>query len=86
MDGDDVARVISETLHVPRGDVSPETPIADLVQDSMDIVELIAVLTSTYGLDMDPAQLGKMKRVGDVERYVARHARRGGKKARLKAF
>lgn len=82
----DVASIISETLHVRRSDLSNDIRIADLIQDSMDIVEFIAVLTGTYGLTMDTAQLAKMRTVGDVVRYVTVHVRREQRRERLKTF
>lgn len=82
----DVARIIGETLHVRRSELSNDVRIADLVQDSMDLIELIAVLTSTYGLDMDSAQLAKMRTVGDVVRSVTVHAHREKRREWLKTF
>lgn len=82
----DVATIISETLHVPGSALSMQTRITDLVQDSLDIVELIAVLSSTYGLDIDSSHLAGMRTVGDIVRYVTAHARRGRKRERLKTF
>ncbi len=82
----DIIEKISEALHTPRRGLTPATRLADLIQDSIDVIELIAVLSSEYGIAVDSMQLSRMETVGDVVRYLVAHARNEPKQRTLKTF
>ena len=70
---DDVIETIRETLSIKKGGISPNTPIATLVKDSIDMVELMVVLSDRYQVAIDTEDLQTIKTVGDIQRYVAAH-------------
>jgi acyl carrier protein len=54
--------------------ITERTPLRRLLRDSLDAVELIAVLSDTYRLLIEPADLDAIETVGDVVAYVRAHA------------
>jgi acyl carrier protein len=70
---DDVIDVIRETLSIRKGLISARTPISALVKDSIDMVELLAVLSDRYGIAIETDDLRQIKTVADVQAYVNRH-------------
>jgi acyl carrier protein len=70
---DDLLETIRETLSIREGEISPRTPITKIVRDSIDMVELVAVLSDRYQIAIDPEELRRIKTVGDIARYVKAH-------------
>ena len=70
---DDLLETIRETLSIKEGDISLRTPISKVIRDSIDMVELVAVLSDRYQIAVDPDQLRRIKTVGDIARYVESH-------------
>jgi acyl carrier protein len=69
---------ILETIEraVRRGDIriTEDTRIADIVLDSMDVVEIIAALRAKYQVEVvDAGTLGTIETVRDVVDYVIRN-------------
>jgi acyl carrier protein len=70
---DDLLEILRETLSIKEGEISLRTPITKIVRDSIDMVELVAVLSDRYQIAIDPDQLRRIETVGDVARYVKAH-------------
>ena len=70
---DDLLETIRETLSVKESEISLRTPISKIVRDSIDMVELVAVLSDRYQIAIDPDELRRIKTVGDIARYVDAH-------------
>ncbi len=70
----DVIEVIKETFPFGSQQVSASTPLAELIHDSIDAVELVAVLSSAFGIRVNTDELGGIQTVADVVDYVERHA------------
>lgn len=70
---DDLLETIRETLSIKEGEISLRTPISKVVRDSIDMVELIAVLSDRYQIAIDQDELRRIKTVGDIARYVEAH-------------
>jgi acyl carrier protein len=70
---DDLLEIIRETLSIKEGEISLRTPITKIVRDSIDMVELVAVLSDRYQIAIDPDELRRIKTVGDIARYVEAH-------------
>ena len=50
--------------------------IEDLASDSIDLVELVAVLTNRYRVRIEPDELLRIRTVGDIVDFVLeRHGR-----------
>ena len=70
---DDLLEIIRETLSIKEGEISLRTPITKIVRDSIDMIELVAVLSDRYQIAIDPDELRRIKTVGDIARYVDAH-------------
>jgi acyl carrier protein len=70
----DVMEVIRETFPFGSQQVSESTPLAELIHDSIDAVELVAVLSSAFGIRVNTDELGGIKTVADVVDYVERQS------------
>lgn len=70
---DDLLETIRETLSIKAGDISLRTPISKIIRDSIDLVELVAVLSDRYQIAIEPDELRRIKTVGDIARYVEAH-------------
>jgi acyl carrier protein len=70
---DDLLETIRETLSIKAGDISLRTPISKIIRDSIDMVELVAVLSDRYQIAIEPDDLRRIKTVGDIARYVDAH-------------
>ena len=70
---DDLIETIRETLSIKEGEISLRTPISKIIRDSIDMVELVAVLSDRYQIAIDPDELRRIKTVGDIARYVEVH-------------
>ena len=70
---DELLETIRETLSIKEGEISLRTPMSKIIRDSIDMVELVAVLSDRYQIAIDPDQLRTIKTVGDIARYVNAH-------------
>jgi len=70
---EDLIETIRETLSIKEGEISLRTPIGKVIRDSIDMVELVAVLSDRYQIAIDPDELRRIKTVGDIARYVEAH-------------
>jgi acyl carrier protein len=70
---DELLEAIRETLSIKEGEISLRTPITKVIRDSIDMVELIAVLSDRYQIAIEPDELRQIKTVGDIARYVQAH-------------
>lgn len=70
---DQIIETIRQTLALKPDQISESTPLKDIAKDSMDVVELIAVLSATYKIRVEPAQLQQVQTVGDIVAYVLRY-------------
>jgi acyl carrier protein len=70
---DELLETIRETLSIKEGEISLRTPISKIIRDSIDMVELVAVLSDRYQIAIEPDELRGIKTVGDIARYVTAH-------------
>lgn len=52
--------------------ITPATPLREIVRDSIDAVELIAVLSDEFAIRIDPVALTGVRTVADLAAYVER--------------
>ena len=69
-----IRSVIAETLMIPDEQLTDTAKIEEVVQDSMDIVELIAVLSNTFRVRIDTQELDNIVTMEDVYAYVQKNA------------
>ena len=70
---DDLLETIREALSIKEGEISLRTPISRIIRDSIDMVELVVVLSDRYQIAIEPDELRRIKSVGDIARYVKAH-------------
>lgn len=71
---DSVIETIRASLPVRQASLSAETPLSKIVRDSIDTIELIAVLAHKYQIHIEPSDLEGIQTIGDIARYVELHA------------
>ena len=71
---DQVIETIKSSFPVRRGGITASTQLRNLVRDSLDAVELVAVLTEEYRVRIDLNALDTIETVGDIARYLELHA------------
>jgi acyl carrier protein len=69
---DDVIDTIRQTFYLRSEEIRPSTPLQEFVRDSIDAIELIAVLSSRYSIRVEPADLAAIWDVADIITYVER--------------
>jgi acyl carrier protein len=82
--GAKVKEVLLEILDVTAEEIVPTARFVDDLQaTSIDLVEIVAVLQNTFDVDIDEAQVARLRTVQDAVDFfrAAIAARRGGPKA-----
>mgnify|MGYP001605990982 CR=1 FL=1 len=76
----EIINIIREILYIKEGRINEKTILEEVIKDSMQVIELIAVLSNKYKLTIDPQEMGKIKTVGDLIDYVnkKKNSRKGG--------
>ena len=86
MTQDDILETIRTTLYLAPGRVNVTMPIEEVVNDSMDVVELIAVLGETYQVSIEPSKMNHIKTIGDIIAYVLANQGTAEGRAGMAAF
>jgi len=76
-----VAEVLLEILDIKPEDIVPTARFVDDLQaTSIDLVEIVAVLQNTFDVDIDEAQIARLRTVQDAMDFfqAAIAAKRGG--------
>ena len=66
----EIVETVREVFYANGKAVSEQSMIEDLATDSIDLVELIAVLTNRYRIRIEPNDLSRIRTVGDVVDFV----------------
>ncbi len=66
----EIITTIQETFHMKTGAISLKTPLEEIATDSMDIIELIAVLSNKYKLSLQPGDMNNIKTIGDIVTFI----------------
>jgi acyl carrier protein len=70
---DEILDLVSGAIAVPRDTLHAGTRLDAIIRDSIDAVELVALLDERFGIDIDPADLAGIATLGDVDAFVTRH-------------
>jgi acyl carrier protein len=70
---DEVIKVIQETLNLRSDQLKETTQLEEIAKDSMDIVELVAVLGGKYQVAIEPEKMGHIKTICDLIDYVVQN-------------
>ncbi|PIS04914.1 MAG: acyl carrier protein [Candidatus Buchananbacteria bacterium CG10_big_fil_rev_8_21_14_0_10_42_9] len=82
----EIIETIRETLYLTADQINENTLIEEIAKDSMDIVELVAVLGSQYKVAFQPEKMAHIKTVGDVIKYVTENMDTSDSSDPLKSF
>ena len=69
----EIIETIRTTLYLKPDQINEQTPLEKIAKDSMDIVELIAVLSDKYSVAIEPSKMNHIKTIGDVVKYVLKN-------------
>ena len=65
-----VRSLFVENLDVAEEDVTPETPLRELVVESLEIANLMLELENAFGIVISDEQMCGFKYVGDIARFA----------------
>jgi acyl carrier protein len=66
----EILRIIQESFPIKKDDITLDTPLETVIRDSMDFIELVAILSAKYKLSPDPKKLNKIITIRDIAKYI----------------
>ena len=75
----EIIKIIREVLYLGNKKIDEKTVLDEIIINSMDVIELIAVLSSKYKIKVDPKEMNDIKTVGDLINYIEKN--KGNKKS-----
>ncbi len=69
----EIIKIIREILYLGKKKIDEQTILEELIVNSMDVIELIAVLSSKYKIKVDPKKMNNIKTVGNLIEYVEKN-------------
>jgi acyl carrier protein len=70
---EEIIAAISSAVTEPDSSIGEDSRISDITLDSIDVVEIIAVLSTRFGVELDPSQMDEIETVGHVVDYVIKN-------------
>lgn len=67
---DQVKEIVANQLSVPAEKITAETTFEQVEADSLDVVEVIMSIESTFNIDLPDGDVEQFKNVGDLSNYV----------------
>jgi|GEM_PF-1769279 len=83
---EEIKELIRATLYLKPDQVTDGTLLKEIARDSMDIVELVAVLTETYKIAFEPKKMNNVHTVGDIVEYVIQNKGSGSGRPSIETF
>ena len=83
---DEIIETIRTTLYLKPEQISEATLLEKIAKDSMDIVELVAVLSDKYKVSIEPSKMNHIKTVGHIVDYVIQNKGNRGNKSPIESF
>ncbi len=69
-----IYEIVSIELGVPKRSITDETTIESIAKDSIDIIGLIALLSSELKIHVTPEKLKDIRTVGDIVEFAEQYA------------
>jgi acyl carrier protein len=63
-------RIAAKVLSIPKARIQPETKIADIVQDSLDVVELLMEVETAFDIWIEDEKLDEAVTIADMVKLV----------------
>jgi acyl carrier protein len=70
----DITEILSDVAGIDRGDITPETSLADLGIDSLTMLEVVVTAEDRFGLLINDDDWPRFKTVLDAARYLEQAA------------
>ncbi len=70
---EEIIETIRNTFYLKPEQIKDTTLLEEIAKDSMDIVELVAVLSDKYKVAIEPSKMNRIKTVGDIVEYVIKN-------------
>ncbi|MDU2293043.1 MAG: acyl carrier protein [Clostridia bacterium] len=67
---DQVKEIVANQLSIPVEKITAETTFEQVEADSLDVVEVIMSIESTFNIDLPDGDVEQFKNVGDLSNYV----------------
>ena len=67
---DQVKEIVANQLSIPAEKITEETTFEQVEADSLDVVEVIMSIESTFNIDLPDGDVEQFKNVGDLSNYV----------------
>jgi acyl carrier protein len=82
----EIIETIRTTFYLKPDQINEQTLLEKIVKDSMDVVELVAVLSDKYKVAIEPSKMNHIKTVGDIVEYVLRNKGNKGSRSSIESF
>ena len=66
----EIAGLFEQYFYTKKGTITAETPVESIIKDSMDFIELIALITTKYGVTVNPEDIMKIRTIADIAKLV----------------
>ncbi len=63
---EEIIKLIGKTLSINSSNLTSSTNLKEIVRDSMDTFELIAVLCTNYNLNMEKIKISKLSTISNL--------------------
>lgn len=65
-----IISLLEQHFYKQKGKITKDTMLEEVVNDSMDFIELVSILTTEFGIRVLPEDVKDIKKVGDVISFV----------------
>lgn len=66
----EIISLLEEYFYVKKGHIKSDTLLEQVINDSMDFIELVAMMTTRYKISINPKSITKIRTVGDIAQFV----------------
>ena len=82
----EIKELIRTTLYLKQEQMQDGTLLQEIARDSMDVVELVAVLSETYNIRFEPGKMAHIHTVADIVAYVIHNKGSGSGRPPIESF
>ena len=80
----EIVALFEQHFYAKKGAATGATLVETVIKDSMDFIELIALITTKYGITVNPEGIMHVRTIGDIAKLVESSLR--AKEDRLSRF
>ena len=83
---DEIIKAMRGILYLKKNQISDDTLLEKVIKTSMEVIELIAVLSNKYNVTIKPQEMNNIKTVGDLVKYIEKNKGSKKDKSSLESF